>query len=373
MRTLLTSLALVPFIWGTLLSSAADDGKIQVVASTTLIADVARQVAGDSADVISLLPPDADPHSYQLVPQDVATLAEADVIFINGGGLEQSVTETIENSGSEGRIVAVSTCVPILMFGDHHDDHEHEDDHDDHEGDHDHDDEHNRHHSDLLPSLSSLCDSHEDHLDDLDFPDDDDHEELYELDCGGDAHSHDGHDHGACDPHVWTDPVNVGYWTLIIRDTLSALDPQNADTYTANASSYLTALHELATITLPELVNQVPAGRRVLVSNHETLGYFAHAYGFEVVGTVLPGGITGAQPSAQEMVALIEVIQTNNAGAIFAENTVSADIAEQIAEETGVPVIRLYSDALSATDGPAATYLDYMHYNVQQITDALKG
>ena len=110
----------------------------------------------------------------------------------------------------------------------------------------------------------------------------------------------------------------------------------------------------------------------MLLTNHETLGYFAAAYGFEIIGTVLQGGGTANEPGAAEIRDLIDTIREHHALAIFAENTVNPDLAEQIAAETGASMPVLYSDSLSDGD-PAGTYIDYMRVNVETIVQALQG
>jgi ABC-type Zn uptake system ZnuABC Zn-binding protein ZnuA len=200
---------------------------------------------------------------------------------------------------------------------------------------------------------------------------------LYELDCADHAHdeaeSEGKHDHAeeSCDPHVWTNPYNVYYWTLLIRDTLAALDADHADLYNANAEEYLYQQIDLVAMTLVPLIESIPAERRVLLTNHETLGYFADAYGFKMVGFVLPGGSAFAEPSAQDIAALIDLVRAENVPAVFAETTISASVARQVASEAGVEFYGLYTDSLSAPDGDAPTYLDYLTYNVQTIVTAL--
>jgi ABC-type Zn uptake system ZnuABC Zn-binding protein ZnuA len=105
-----------------------------------------------------------------------------------------------------------------------------------------------------------------------------------------------------------------------------------------------------------------------LVTNHESLGYFADRYGFTVVGAVIPSVSTDASPTAQQMAALIEVIKATGAPAIFLETGANPQLAQQIAAETGVNVVTdLYTHSLSAPDGPAPTYIDMMKYNVSRI------
>jgi ABC-type Zn uptake system ZnuABC Zn-binding protein ZnuA len=175
---------------------------------------------------------------------------------------------------------------------------------------------------------------------------------------------------GICDPHVWMNPQNVMLWTLTIRDTLSERDPANAETYARNAEAYIAQLSELHS-EIETLLESIPPQNRVLVTNHDSLGYFAAQYGFEVVGVVISGGSTVAEPSAQDIATLIEVIEAHRVQAVFAETTINPDIAQQVANESGAVLYTLYSGSLGDADGPASTYLDYMRYNTRTIVDGL--
>lgn len=395
----------------------AQPERLQIVASYTILADVVRNVVGDAADVTTLIPPGADPHTFAPSPGDLARIADADVVFIVGINFEENVIEAIEEAAADVNVVVVSSCVRVIASGGHSHDHDHDEEHGDA---HDHDEAHDDHdHAEdaagmvaarVDSAIAALCAEHDaimaalhehDHDHDADEAHDHEHDHahdhdhmhgsatvlgpLYTLDCGDghsheddhdhaedDTHGHD-HDHGVCDPHVWTDPHNVIYWTLMIRDTLVTLDAANAALYTANAAAYIEALDELAHDFIMPMVASIPKDRRILLTNHETLGYFAHAYGFEIIATVIPGAGTLAEPSAADIAALIDLIRAENVPAVFAETTVSARIAEQVAAESGAAFYTLYSDSLSEPGGPAATYIDYIRYNVTTIVEALGG
>ena len=177
-------------------------------------------------------------------------------------------------------------------------------------------------------------------------------------------------EHGI-DPHLWLDPNNIIRYVENIRQGLTDFDPDGADIYRANADAYITKLKNLDAW-IVEQVEQIPAERRLLVTNHEALGYFAERYGFIVVGTVVESFSSGASPSAQQMAGLIDQIKTSGAPAIFLDAADSLALAQQIAEETGARVVTdLHLESL--TDGPpAATYLDMMKHNVAQIVSTLK-
>jgi ABC-type Zn uptake system ZnuABC Zn-binding protein ZnuA len=170
---------------------------------------------------------------------------------------------------------------------------------------------------------------------------------------------------------MWLDPVRVVTYVENIRDGLSEADPAGAEMYQANAESYIEALQELDAF-IKEQVESLPAERRLLVTNHEALGYFAERYGFEVVDTILPSSSSGASASAREVAAAIESIRSSGAPAIFLGEVENASLAEQISAETGVRVVdQLYLESL--TDGaPAGTYIDMMKYNVSLIVESLR-
>ena len=287
-------------------STPADqtDGRLSVVATTTIVGDVVSAVGGDLINLTTLLPIDADPHSYQPVPQDIAAVSKADVVFLNGLGLEESLEDVVSGAVEEAVMVFVSDGIEAL------------------------------------------------HLD----------EEEEEAA---------GHEHGDQDPHVWMDPNNIIIWVENIASTLSALDPANAEAYAANAEAYIQELETLDAWTV-EQVATLPEEDRLLVADHRVLSYFAARYGFELVGAVVPGFSTLAEPSAQDIAKLEDQIITLGVPAVFVSITVNPNLAERIAGDTGAQVIPLYTGSLSGPDGPAPTYLKMMRYNVSTIVEALK-
>jgi ABC-type Zn uptake system ZnuABC Zn-binding protein ZnuA len=170
---------------------------------------------------------------------------------------------------------------------------------------------------------------------------------------------------------MWLDPNLVVTYVENIRDGLSQADPAGAEVYKSNADAYIAQLRDLDKW-IVEQVNTVPAERRLLVTNHEALGYFAERYGFEVTGAVIPSFSSNAAPSAQEMAGLIDEIKKLNAPAIFLDTADNDVLAKQIADETGVMIVAdLHLESL--TDGaPAPTYIKMMKHNVSKITEALK-
>jgi ABC-type Zn uptake system ZnuABC Zn-binding protein ZnuA len=284
---------------------------IKVLASTTFLADIAQNVAGDRTNVESLLPLGADPHAYQAVPSDVMKITESNVLVLNGLEYEQFIESLLENADGEQLVITASEGLePHPM--------------EEHEG------------------------------------------EEHAEEEGEEEHGHE-----AGDPHMWLDPNLVATYVDNIRDGLSEADPEGAETYAANADAYIAQLKDLDAF-IREQVEIIPAERRLLITSHEAMGYFAEQYGFEIVDTILPSFSSEAGASAQEIANSIEAIRTSGAPAIFLGEVENPALAEQIASETGAKVVdTLYLETL--TDGePAPTYLDMMKYNVTQIVEGLK-
>ncbi len=173
------------------------------------------------------------------------------------------------------------------------------------------------------------------------------------------------------DPHFWLDPNHVVKYTENIRDGLSQVDPAGAATYTANANAYIAKLKELDQW-IVEQVKAVPTERRRLVTNHESLGYFADRYGFRIIGTIVPSVSTGSSPSAQQLAQLVDQIKKTQARAIFLETGANPQLAKQIAQETGVKVVTgLNTHSTTQAGGLAPTYIEMIKYDVKVIVEAL--
>ncbi|MCX7040066.1 MAG: zinc ABC transporter substrate-binding protein [Spirochaetes bacterium] len=173
------------------------------------------------------------------------------------------------------------------------------------------------------------------------------------------------------DPHFFLAPLLVVRYVENIRDGLAALDPAGAATYSANAAAYTAKLRELDGWIRAQVAG-IPAADRLLVTNHESLGYFAESYGFTVIGTIIPGVSTGVSPSARQLARLIDELRATGAKAIFLESGTDPKLARQVAREAGIRVVtELYTHSLTEAGGPAPSYIRMMEYNVTTIVDAL--
>ncbi|MCO6418217.1 zinc ABC transporter substrate-binding protein [Siccirubricoccus sp. KC 17139] len=179
----------------------------------------------------------------------------------------------------------------------------------------------------------------------------------------------DGHGHGGPDPHAWQDVRNALAYVARIRDGLTAADPPREAAYAARAAAYAARLEALDAWVRQRL-GAVPEAKRVMVTTHESFGYFAAAYGVRVLAPEGLGGET--QPSAARIAAVLRQIREQGITAIFLEGRGSQAVMQQLARETGRPPAgRLYADTLSAPDGPAPDYAAMMRHNVELMTRAM--
>jgi ABC-type Zn uptake system ZnuABC Zn-binding protein ZnuA len=322
--------ALIAVIWlasSTLVTTAGaqeqDQEKLKVVATFSILEDIVANVGGDAIELESIVPAGGDAHSFDPEPDQVASVGDADLVVEIGIGFEPWLTDMIDASGSGAQLVTVTDGLDLIDgLG---------------EGDHE--------------AEAS--------------PEDEDH--------AGEDHGHD-HDTGGIDPHVWGDVANVIAITDTIKNALIGADPDNSATYEANAASYTTQLQELDTW-VRDQVATLPEDQRKLVTSHDTFGYFARAYGFEVVGTAI-GSVTteSGDPSAEDIANLVDQIESTGVTAIFAENVSNPDLIDAIASEAGVTVgPALYTDALGEPGSDGDTYIKLVTWNVTSIVTALSA
>ena len=299
--------------------------RLRIVATTSIVADVVRNVGGERIDLTTLIPLGTDPHTFQPTPQDAAAVADAHVVFANGAGLEAFLADLLKSAGEGVAVVPVSYGVELRRF----------------EGG--------------APGTGAAS--------------------WWGAAVGravGGGAAHEGEGEGGFDPHTWFDPNNVIVWTHNVERALSALDPGHAGVYEANAQAYSTSLQELDGWIRAQVAG-VPEENRKLVTDHASFSYFAHQYGFEQVGTVFPGYSTLAQPAARDLAALEDAIREFGVKAVFVGNTVNPALAEQVAQDTGTRVVFLYTGSLSAPGGPAGDYLSFMRYDVGAVVEALRN
>jgi zinc/manganese transport system substrate-binding protein len=191
---------------------------------------------------------------------------------------------------------------------------------------------------------------------------DHDHEE--------EAHEDEARDHGDLDPHVWFDLARVDVAVGHIADRLGAVaDSVDWDARAAEYSAELLGADGEASTILDVVA---PEDRR-MVTNHEALGYFADRFDFEIIGVVIPGGSTLADPSSSELAALVEEIQHEGVDTIFAETTAPTRLAEAVAAEAEgeVSIVELFTESLGEPGSEAGTLIDLVLTNSRLVAEAL--
>lgn len=175
------------------------------------------------------------------------------------------------------------------------------------------------------------------------------------------------------DPHWWHDPRNAEAAVAAIERHLAAADPSHRRLFARNARVYLAELRALDA-GIARCLATVPPARRKLVTDHDAFGYFAHRYGIEVVGAVIPSQTTQAQPSAKDLSALARLIEREHVAAIFPESSLSAKVAQAIADQTGATAsYSLYGDTLGPQGSDGATYLTMEAANANAMVRGFTG
>jgi zinc/manganese transport system substrate-binding protein len=291
-------------------TGAAGRGTAEVVVTTNILGDVVRTIVGEDAEVEVVMPPSSNPHDFSPSAQQAAAMREAAVIVVNGRGFEEGLLDTVAAAEDDGAVVVAAT--------------------------------------DGLPET-------------------DEHgEELDEADEHADEHDHEE------DAHFFTDPVLMAAAVEHLAEELRAHVPAlDTDAFGDRVDAYLAELEELAA-EVDEILAAVPEERRTLVTNHDVLGFFADRYGFEVLGVIIPGGSTLAEPSAADLTELAAAIERAGVPALFAETSSPARLAEALAGEgANVEVVELFTESLGEAGSGADTYLGMVRTNAQRIADAL--
>jgi len=307
--------------FGLLLASCASSGAevtpaqgaATVVVTTNILGDVVTNLVGDQVEIVTIMPVGSDPHEFQASAQQVAQIESADAIVANGAGFEEGLLDVIEAQEAAGvPVFEAMEAIEPLEFG--------EDEHDEH---------------------------------------------------GDDEHSD---DHSGADPHFFTDPARMAIAAEGIVTFLAAnIEGLDEDDLDATSAGYITELRAVDA-EVAEIVDVIAPDQRVLVTNHEVFSYFAERYGFEVVGTVVPGGSTLGGASAQVLADLAEDIEREGVPAIFADTSSSDELAQTLATEVGeVEVVELYSESLGSSDSDGATYVQMTRTNAERIAAALAG
>ena len=295
----------------------AQDAKLPVVASFSILGDIVQSVGGSRIALTTLVKPGSDAHVFSPTPADAKTVAEARLIIANGFKFEGWMKRLAQSSASKAEIIEAAKGIKGRI---------------------EKEEPHGHNHGSSAKEAAAKKDKH-------------------------------GHDHGGLDPHAWQSVANVKIYAANIRDALIVADPAGKAEYEANTARYLGELDALEA-DIRSTIAKIPAERRKVITSHDAFGYFQDAYGIRFIA---PRGVsTEAEASAKDVARIIQQIKREKISAVFIETISDQRLIQQIAKDSGAVIGGvLFSDSLSAADGPAPSYIQMMRHNIRVISDAL--
>jgi zinc/manganese transport system substrate-binding protein len=297
----------LPILFGAAATLSANAAETLKIASfSTVLTEVVQKVGANHVNVAGLVKPGQDPHEYQPTPSDLTQAADAKLILLSGKHLEHYLDKVQQATGAKAESLAVG---------------------------------------DDLPTLKMKADP-------------DEPQAKAEADQNGMID----------DPHWWNSVANVEKATIIVRDALIKLDPDDRADYEKNARGYLAKLEALDSWAKRK-VAELPRDKRKLVTSHDAFQYLAKDYGFKIYA--IEGVSTETEPSNRHVAELIDDIKSQQVKAIFLESSLNPKVSREITRETGAKIGgTLYADGLGAGDG--MTYEGMVRHNISTIVDSLK-
>jgi len=298
--------------------STAELKRPKVVATSTVLCDMTREIAGDTVDLTCLLKPGIDGHIYEAVPQDRRAIEDAQLILYSGYNFEPNLIKLIQSTSNPAPKIAVAElAVKQPLMG-----HEH-----DHGG------------------TSEPADKLSNHADAANVP----------------------------DPHVWQNAANGAAMAGVVANQLAKVNPNQAKLYTQNAKKLETELNGIHSWIKAQIAT-IPASNRKLVTTHDAMGYYAAAYDIPVEGA-LQGISTEEKPTANRVKQLVGEVKTSGVPTLFAEVVVNPKLIEAVAKEANVKISdqELYSDSLGEPGSAGDTYPKMLIANTKAIVEGLQG
>ncbi|RJS47603.1 metal ABC transporter substrate-binding protein [Nocardioides cavernaquae] len=293
-------------------SDDAGTGRVQVVAAFYPLQYVAERVAGEHAEVQNLTQPGKEPHDLELAPNQVAAIADAELVIFESD-FQAAVDDAVKEN-RDGPSVDAAKAVELAPAVDH---------------------------------------SEEGHADE-------------EAGHGDEEAGHDEHEHGALDPHFWQDPLKMVELTEAVAKELATVDPDNAADYTANAAALTT---DLRTLDGEFTTGLADCARDTVVVNHDAFSYLDR-YGIHL--EPIAGMSPDAEPTAHDLATLHDLIKEHGITTVFSETLVSKKTAEALAGDLGITTAVLDPlEGLSASaEDNGGDYLTVMRQNLAALQKA---
>ncbi|MDZ4741879.1 MAG: metal ABC transporter substrate-binding protein [Verrucomicrobiota bacterium] len=281
---------------------------VKVVTLSSVLSDFVKNVGGDRVKVIDMVKPGQDPHEFNPTVIQMREMSAAPLIFASGKGMENYLGKLEDTSKGKTQIINIGAGIPSQWI------------------------------------------------------------EQGQEKCEGHDHAGTVKDGKSEDPHWWHSIPNAIKATEIIRDALISADPSQKEIFTKNAKDYIARLKDLQKWVDGQIA-QIPRDKRILITSHDALGYFAKDYGFKIHS--IEGVSTKDTATSKHIAELIAEIKKEGVKAIFAENISNPRVQKQIEKETGAVLAgTLYADGLGT--GAESTYIGMYKHNVSTIVDALK-
>lgn len=287
------------------------EGPLDVIVSTTVLGDITREIVECvGGNVEVLMPIGADPHDFSASSAQVARMVNANIVIVNGLELESGLESSLEGAASDG--ARIFEVAPLL---------------------------------DPIPFSGEKGDDH------------------------GDDHDH---GHGDLDPHVWFDMNRMATAAELIGAELGRISVETSAYEACGAET--AAEIRAAEGDVRAILESVPADQRVLVTDHDALGYLADTYDYSVAGTVIPSGTTLASASSADLANLASTMKEQGVTTIFANVAEPTKLADAVAAEVGgdVRVVPLFTGTLGDVGSGAETYIGMMTTNASLIADNLQ-
>jgi len=312
-------------------SEPEDDAKLHVYTTVYPLTYFTERIGGEAVTVESIYPAGSNEHSFEPTQQDMIALAEADLMFYVGLGLEgfiDSAQKTLKNENVEFVATADAITDEELVAATSHEEH--------HEGD---------------------------------ANDDESHDEEAHDEEAHDEESHEGHDHGSTDPHVWISPVLSQKLAESIKDSLAEADPENSEIFESNYAELLIELEELDR-SFAELAQQ--ADNKTFFVSHAAFGYMAEPYGLEQVA--IAGLNSQDEPSQKELTEIVDLAKEKNIKHIIFEQNVSSNLTEVIQKEVGAEALEMNNLGVLTQENinDEETYFTLMEKNLETLKTALQ-
>ncbi|MFP8784057.1 metal ABC transporter solute-binding protein, Zn/Mn family [Planococcus plakortidis] len=307
--------------------SETAEGKLDVYATVYPLVYFAERIGGERVDVKSVYPAGANEHSFEPTQKDMINMADADLLFYVGLGLEgfiDNAQETLKNEDLE--FIATADAITDEQ---------------------------------LEAAAGAQADAHTE----------DEHGHEGEDDSHGEESGHEGHDHGSTDPHVWISPVLSQELAASVRDALTAKDPEGAEEFEKNYEELVAELEALDE-SFQNLDEKVE--RDTFFVSHAAFGYLAEPYGFEQVAVA--GLNSQDEPSQKELTEIVDMAREKDIQYIVFEQNVSSNLTEVIQNEVGAEAIEMHNlGVLTQEDiDNDETYFTLMEKNLQALETVLK-